>query len=149
MRLFLRYGAFNMTFVHRKCILHIYYFCMFLSIIFYPNKSSDQLQAYSMLDRHIKKYRLSQVKFKFTTKNKKIDLSAFKESFLWNYKITMQYKNVDIRLHVNILIICRVERNKSHVSITMLNDKLCAEKKQMLQNVNAVNVSNNERYHLH
>ena len=29
-RFFLRYGAFNMTFVHCKCVLHINYFCMFL-----------------------------------------------------------------------------------------------------------------------
>ena len=31
---------------------------------FYPNKSSDQLQAYSMLNKHVKN--IDQDKFKFT-----------------------------------------------------------------------------------
>ena len=48
------YGALNMTFVHCKCVLHINYFCMFFVFTFYPNKSSDQLQAYSMLNKHVK-----------------------------------------------------------------------------------------------
>ena len=38
-----------------------------LLIIFYPNKSSDQLQAYSMLNKHVKN--IDYDKFKFTTKN--------------------------------------------------------------------------------
>ena len=72
MPFFLRYGAFNMTILELrlKCVLHI--------DIFYPNKSIDQLYAYFMLDRHIKK-----VKFKFTIKTQKHDLSALYESFYW------------------------------------------------------------------
>ena len=34
-----------------------------------------------MLNRFIKN--MTQVKYRFTTKNKKIDLSALKESFFW------------------------------------------------------------------
>ena len=60
---------FNMTFEDCKCVLHINYFCMFLSIIFYPNKSSDQLYAYSMLNKHLKN--IDEDKFKFTTNNLK------------------------------------------------------------------------------
>ena len=42
MRFFLRYGAFNMTF-------------------FYLNKSSDQLYAYSMLNKYIKNTDLDKI----------------------------------------------------------------------------------------
>ena len=41
----------------------------FLSITFYPNKSIDQLQAYSMLNKHVKN--IDQDKFKLPTKNLK------------------------------------------------------------------------------
>ena len=44
-------------------------FVCFWSIIFHPNKSSDQLQAYSMLKKHVKNIDFD--KFKFTTKNLK------------------------------------------------------------------------------
>ena len=67
MSFFLRYGALNMTFVHCKCVLHINYFRMFFVNYFYPNKSSDQLQAYSMLNKLVKD--IDYDKFKFTTKN--------------------------------------------------------------------------------
>ena len=53
---------------------------MFLSIIFYPNKSSDQLKAYSMLNKHVKK-NIDQNEFKLLPKILKIDLSALKEPF--------------------------------------------------------------------
>ena len=38
----------------------------FVNYFFYPNQSSDQLQAYSMLNKHVKN--IDYDKFKFTTK---------------------------------------------------------------------------------
>ena len=48
-------------------LAHKLFLYIFLSIIFYPDKSSDQLQAYSMLNKHDKN--IDYDKFKFTTKN--------------------------------------------------------------------------------
>ena len=67
MHFFLRYGAFNMTLCTLNASCTKIIFVCFLSIIFYPNKSSDQLQSYSMLNKHVKN--IDYDKFKFTTKN--------------------------------------------------------------------------------
>ena len=72
--------------------LFLYIFSQYL--FFYPNKSSDQLYVYSMLDTFIKI--LIEVTFKFTTKNKKNDLSALKEYFFQE-----RNQNFSIKLSLN------------------------------------------------
>ena len=61
-RFFLCKSAFNMTFMNSKCV---YYICKFFLNYFIPNKSSDKIKAYAMLNRHIK---MIKVKLKTVTR---------------------------------------------------------------------------------
>ena len=98
---FSRYGVFNMTVLHCKCVLHINYFRIIIQNYFYPNKSSDHLQTYSMLDKDIKIQ--TKLMFKFTTNNKKkIDLSVLKESFFLDQNVNQGIKKMTIKLSLNL-----------------------------------------------
>ena len=65
MRFVLRYNGYYMTFLHCKCVLHINHFC----VVF------------------------SKVKFKFTSKDEKFDLSALKE-FLSGFQSLASKKKI-------------------------------------------------------
>ena len=80
MRFVLRYNAYYMTFLHCKCVLHINHFF----VVF------------------------SKVKFKFTSKDEKFDLSALKEFFSGFQSLASNKKILTIKISLNLSIMVKV-----------------------------------------
>ena len=86
MRFFLRYGAFNMTFVHCKCVMHINYFRMFFVNYFLSNLIKWPFISLFYAENTYKKYKLRQ-SFNLLPKIKKLTFLHSKNLDFLDWKV--------------------------------------------------------------